>query len=122
MCIRDRKIQTLGLRVILDDFGKDLGALAVLADFPADGVKLNRRLVEGVKTPRGEALLRSVVRIGHDLDLAVLASGVESRSQADSLQRLHCDAMQGYEFFRPLPEWEARRQLFETGERSGAGV
>lgn len=117
-----RKIQTLGLRVILDDFGKDLGALAVLADFPADGVKLNRRLVEGVKTPRGEALLSSVVRIGHDLDLAVLASGVESRSQADSLQRLHCDAMQGYEFFRPLPEWEARRQLFETGERSGAGV
>ncbi len=113
-----RQMQDMGLRVLLDDFGKDLTSFAELAGFPADGVKLNRGLVAGAETPRGKALLDSIIRIGHDLDLAVLADGVENRAQSDILRRLCCDAMQGYAFFRPLPEWEARRQLLEAGERN----
>ena len=107
-------VRDLGARVVLDDFGEGFTSFSDLRKFPVDGVKLDKRLVDGMDTPTGKALLGTVIKIGHELGLTTLAEGVESDLQVQALRELHCDVIQGFCFHRPIPEWEAEEALLHT--------
>jgi diguanylate cyclase (GGDEF)-like protein len=107
-------LKAIGVRLSLDDFGTGYSSLNYLRRFPVDTLKIDRSFVHDIASDAGAAnICRSVITIGHELGMRVLAEGVETAEQADYLQRNGCDAYQGYWFGRPVPVEEAERLLRE---------
>ncbi|MDT7570541.1 MAG: hypothetical protein QOE05_715 [Actinomycetota bacterium] len=98
-------IADLGCNVTMDDFGTGYSSLGHLSRFPVSGIKIDRRFVWELGTPgRGARMPAALVRLGRDLDLHVVAEGVETAAQLDALRRVGCPFAQGYLISRPLPE------------------
>jgi diguanylate cyclase (GGDEF)-like protein len=107
--LRDR-----GLRVFLDDFGTGLSSLGALRRFPLDGMKLDRSFLDAqVFSRRAAAVIHSTMTLARDLDMVLIAEGVESFEQVALLQALGCEAAQGYLFARPMTADELRMSLRE---------
>ena len=98
-----RRLQGLGVRVALDDFGAGYSSLTWLHALPVDLIKLDRALTTGVQPDRDVALCQTLVRLGTELDFAVVAEGIETAEQAALLARAGCTMAQGYRFGRPGP-------------------
>ena len=112
-----RQIREQGLRVIFDDFGVGFSSFRDLQDCPMDGLKLDKELVDNMQTEQGRIILNALVEAGHRMGLTILAEGVEREEQIAALQKLHCDAFQGFRFAVPLPALEARERILQ-GDRS----
>jgi diguanylate cyclase (GGDEF)-like protein len=111
-----------GIRLSLDDFGTGYSSFNYLRHFPIDTLKIDRSFVHDIAIDTGAAnICRSVITIGHELGMHVLAEGVETAGQVDYLQRNGCDAYQGFWFGRPVPAEDAERLLRERdlGARLG---
>jgi len=79
-------------------------SLSYLKRLPIDFVKLDRSFVSGATTdPKDAALVMAIITLAHNLDLKVVAEGVETEEQRDFLRLLRCDAGQGYLFGKPMP-------------------
>ena len=111
------ELRRMGVRIVLDDFGKGYSALAVLMSQPIDVLKLDRRLIETV-APDGEGshLLANVIRMAHDLSLHAIAEGVSHADQAEFLSRHGCHEMQGFHFSAALPAATFREKLSQTSQ------
>jgi diguanylate cyclase (GGDEF)-like protein len=98
-------LKALGVTLAIDDFGVGYSSLAYLRRFPIDVLKIDKSFVDGLggDDPEDRAIVGAVVAMAHALDLIAVAEGVESEEQAGSLERLGCDAAQGYWFARPEP-------------------
>lgn len=108
-----QQIKTLGVCVSLDDFGGLFASLADVQDIPVDFVKISRPMVRGVGSRSGESILKGMIRVCRELGFGVMAEGVETTEQAQFLSNLQCEALQGFYFYRPVPEWEARKMIRE---------
>lgn len=108
-------LKEYGVRIALDDFGEGFTSFFDLQKYPIDGLKLDKSLVDSILTPTGNAILKAMVQLGHDMDMTILAEGVESESQVLAAQQLHCDVIQGFYFHIPLPSWEAKHQILKQG-------
>jgi diguanylate cyclase (GGDEF)-like protein len=99
----------LGVRIAIDDFGTGYSSLGYLSRLPVDRLKLDRSLIHNLTT-RGKdaAIVRSVIALGKDLGVSVIAEGVESEQQFQVLQDLGCLQVQGYLLARPAPPQEAQ--------------
>ena len=112
-----RGLQALGVKVALDDFGTGYSSLQYLRRFGFDKLKIDRSFIDGAgDPPESSVILASIIRLGQDLDLTIVAEGVETREQQRWLQAAGCDQLQGYLFSRPLPvaqmtEFIASRQV-----------
>ncbi len=103
-------LRQAGVRVALDDFGTGYSSLGRLQDLPVDTVKIDRTFVSMVRTGHERLpILRSMINMAHSLGLTVTAEGVETAVQADYLNALECDSLQGYLF--SLPETGNRLEL-----------
>jgi diguanylate cyclase (GGDEF)-like protein len=99
-----RRLKALGVRLAVDDFGSGFSSLAHLQGFPIDILKIDRTIVENVGSAGEQgALVRSIIEIGQDMRLVMIAEGVERADQAAALIDLHCDMAQGYFVNRPAP-------------------
>ena len=107
------RMKELGVRMAIDDFGSGYSSFEDLQKYPIDGLKLDKSLVDNVLSDEGYAILEGLTGIGHHLGMTVLGEGAESREQVDALGRLHCDVIQGFYFYQPMPQEEARRIYFE---------
>ena len=99
--------------MIFDDFGVGFSTFHDLQDYPMDGLKLDKELVDNMWTEKGGIILNALVETGHRIGMTILAEGVEEERQIEVLQRLHCDVIQGFRFSVPLPEAEARKRILE---------
>ncbi len=92
-----------GVTLSLDDFGTGYSSLSYLHQFPFDVLKIDRSFVINM-AESGEALrlVRSIIELGHDLGLEIVAEGVETEPQARLLRELGCDFIQGYLYSRPV--------------------
>jgi EAL domain-containing protein (putative c-di-GMP-specific phosphodiesterase class I) len=98
------RLRDQGVRVALDDFGSGFNALAQLHSLPVDIVKLDSTLTDVEVTPeRAGALCRSVLAICAELDVTVVAEGIETSARAAALAELGCPLGQGYLFGQPGP-------------------
>jgi diguanylate cyclase (GGDEF)-like protein len=93
----------LGVRISVDDFGTGYSSLSYLKKLPADVLKIDRSFIDGVPNDRNDtSITAAIISLAHNLELGVVAEGVENQQQYAYLQSLHCDEMQGYHFSRPL--------------------
>jgi diguanylate cyclase (GGDEF)-like protein len=113
-----RSINALGVRVAVDDFGTGHSALAYLRRFPIDVVKIDRVFVQQLRDlPPATTLISAVVEIAHALGYLVVAEGVETQEQLDTLRALGCDWAQGFYLSPPLTEAAAAAAI-ESAARS----
>jgi diguanylate cyclase (GGDEF)-like protein len=97
-------LRNAGFRVFLDDFGTGYSSLNWLAELPIDGVKIDRSFIATmIEDPRRHALVGAILRLARDLNLEVVAEGIERTDQWQSLRQMGCRLGQGYLFSRPLP-------------------
>jgi EAL domain-containing protein (putative c-di-GMP-specific phosphodiesterase class I) len=105
-------LRRLGVRIAVDNFGTGLTALSALASLPLDVLKIDRFVVEPLGGDAFKAqVVRSVVALAHQRGLRVVAEGVETAEQAETLRELGCDEGQGFLFGAPDPAEEITGRL-----------
>jgi diguanylate cyclase (GGDEF)-like protein len=98
------ELKRLGVQIMLDDFGTGHSSLGRLGDFPLDVLKVDRRFVRGLGQNGGrEPIVTAIIAMARALDLRVIAEGVETDDEWESLVALGCEAAQGYALARPMP-------------------
>lgn len=98
------ELKAIGVKLAIDDFGTGYSSLTYLKDFPVDRLKIDQGFVYNLEaTPSNEAILKTIVSLGHDLGLIVIAEGVETAFQRDFLYQIGCDEIQGYLISQPIP-------------------
>ncbi len=99
-----RRLKDLGIELFIDDFGTGYSSLAYLQKFPVDAIKIDQSFVRGMLSDTDSAVIvRSTIDLAHDLDLEVVAEGVEDRRSWDRLAEEGCDIAQGYFVSEPFP-------------------
>jgi diguanylate cyclase len=97
------RLRQEGIRVAIDDFGSGFSALSYLRDLPIDEVKLDREFISSItEDTRAAAVVRAVIDLTHELDVTVVAEGIEDAGTADWLREHGCDIGQGYYFGAPV--------------------
>ncbi|WP_137803465.1 bifunctional diguanylate cyclase/phosphodiesterase [Caulobacter sp. 3R27C2-B] len=110
-----KTLRDAGAGLALDDFGTGFSSLSYLTRLPFDTLKVDRYFVRTMGTNAGSAkIVRSVVKLGQDLDLEVVAEGVENAEMAHALQALGCDYGQGFGYAPALSPQEAEVYLNEA--------
>ena len=105
-------LRALGVQLSIDDFGTGYSSLAYLHRLPVSELKIDRSFVAGAdRHPEAQALLKTIIDLGHSLKLSVTAEGIERPEERDLLATLGCDVAQGYLIARPLAPEAARRYL-----------
>ena len=114
----------VGVRIALDDFGTGYCSLSHLSKLPVDRVKLDKHFVRNMLTDRkNAAIVRAMIALGRELDITVMAEGVELEEQLDALLAMDCPQAQGYLLAPPLPVAEARTLLgTQWGRRSSPTI
>jgi EAL domain-containing protein (putative c-di-GMP-specific phosphodiesterase class I) len=105
-----RQLRTLGVCLSVDGFGAGLCDLAYLQQLEASQVKLSRHTVHGIADGTS-ALVKSLIDIGHNLNMEVVGEAVETRPQMDFLKSHGCDQFQGIWFSEPLDADAAQQML-----------
>ncbi len=99
-----RRLKALGVRIAMDDFGTGYSSLSNLQAFPFDKIKIDRSFICDLdRSAQAATIVRAVIALGRELDLAVLAEGVETTEQLEFLAGEGCAEVQGYLLGRPLP-------------------
>jgi len=98
------RLKSMGINILIDDFGTGFSSLASLKRLPIDALKIDKSFVrEATSDPDDAALVMAIITLAHNLRLKVVAEGVETEDQLRFLQLLRCDEIQGYFFSKPLP-------------------
>jgi diguanylate cyclase (GGDEF)-like protein len=115
-------LRELGVRLSVDDFGTGYSSLSYLSRLPVNEVKIDRHFVTGLeRDTQCRAIVRSVVDLGQNLGLQVVAEGVESLRTWEALVEMGCDLAQGYLLSRPMPIGEVALWLDVRGGHAAHG-
>ena len=115
------QIHALGVRIAIDDFGAGYTSLAQLKTLPIDELKIDKSFVLTMQTDRSNALIvSSVVDLGHNLGMRVVAEGVETADALAALGGYRCDVAQGYHLCRPQPAEAFMRWFCERASPASA--
>ena len=119
-----RELRELGVSIALDDFGTGYSSLSRLRVMPLDILKIDRSFVRDLTyTQASQRLVASLITLAHGIGLRVVSEGVESPEQAEILQALGCDVVQGFLFGRPLTHQDAYEYVVQaSGNRTSADL
>ena len=108
------RLRKLGVEISIDDFGTGYSSLSYLHRFPLDTLKIDRSFISGnSEGVDGMEIARTVMPLAKNLDLDVIAEGVETAEQVQELRKLQCKYAQGYYFSKPLSAQEAEAMITE---------
>jgi EAL domain-containing protein (putative c-di-GMP-specific phosphodiesterase class I)/DNA-binding NarL/FixJ family response regulator len=101
------KLQSLGVKIAIDDFGTGYSSLIYLKNLPINTLKIDRYFIHNVANDsQNSAITKALIQMAHNLNLDVVAEGVETELELDFLRQHNCNSMQGFLFSRPLPAAE----------------
>ncbi len=101
------KMKKQGIQILLDDFGSGMSSLSMLETFDFDIIKLDIGFIRKIGiNSKAEAIIESTIKLAHSIGAKVTAEGVETEKQFKFLQEAECDYIQGYLFYKPMPEKE----------------
>jgi diguanylate cyclase (GGDEF)-like protein/PAS domain S-box-containing protein len=113
---RLERLQKMGFQIAMDDFGTGYSSLSYLQRLPIDILKIDRTFVQTMlENPNNLEIIKAIIGLGKILDLRIVAEGVETGEQLDTLQKLGCDLAQGYLLGKPMPRQQAE-QLLTAGD------
>ncbi|WP_413364749.1 EAL domain-containing protein [Lysinibacillus sp. 3P01SB] len=96
------KLFVRGLKTSVDDFGMGYSSLSYLQKLPFSELKIDRSFTSRIHEAGTLAIVRSIIQIAYNLEIDVVAEGVETKEQADVLYELGCNCVQGYLFYQPM--------------------
>lgn len=109
-----KKIKAMGISLSIDDFGTGYSSLSYLQQFPVDVLKVDRSFIKDFIDHHSDmTVATSIIQLAHNLNLKVIAEGVETEAQLLFLEDRGCDLVQGYLFSRPIPSTELEKLLRE---------
>jgi diguanylate cyclase len=104
------QLKARNIQISIDDFGTGYSSLGYLHRFPVDNLKIDRSFVNEIQLGnRNYQVVNTIITLSNQLDLAVIAEGIETTEQLQWLQQLGCEFGQGYLFSKPLPASEIER-------------
>jgi diguanylate cyclase (GGDEF)-like protein len=113
------RLQTIGVRISIDDYGTGYSSLARLRELAVNELKLDRSFLTGIgHDARAGAIVRSTVELAHSLGLTLVAEGIETAEDETILRGLACDQGQGYHLARPMPGHEFIKWITDRDTRS----
>ena len=105
-------LKELGVTIAIDDFGTGYSSLSYLKNLPLDRLKIDGSLVQHIKSAGDdEVIIRAIIAVAKNLNLDVLAEGVETQNQLDFLKKQKCDEIQGFYLSKPLSSSEMEELL-----------
>ncbi len=109
------ELKSLGVLLAIDDFGTGYSSLSYLKRFPFSKLKIDISFVRDITVePESAAIAKSIIAMGHALNLRVIAEGIETEGQLSYLRNHGCDEMQGFFFSRPIPASDFEKMLREN--------
>jgi diguanylate cyclase (GGDEF)-like protein len=107
-----KRLQALGVRIAMDDFGTGYASLSHLRSFPFDRIKVDQSFVAAMTgSIQGNAIVRAILQLAATLDIATIAEGVETPAQLEQLHAIGCDEAQGFLFSSAQPASAVPRLL-----------
>lgn len=109
------QMKELGFSVSMDDFGAGYSSLNSLKELSVDIVKLDAEFFRGNdEEGKGKVIIREAIRLAKELEMRIVAEGIETREQVDFLAQEECDLIQGYYFAKPMPVDEFVNEAFSS--------
>ena len=102
-----QKLRDLGVTIAIDDFGTGYSSLSYLQKLPVDLLKIDRFFLRHIDAKTTAAVVRAITVLGHSLGLRVVAEGIETDQQMESVRHIGVDIAQGYLIGRPMPSDKA---------------
>ncbi len=116
------QLHEIGITLSLDDFGTGYSSLNYLKRLPIDLLKIDQSFVRELTVGSDDAaIVKAIISLAHNLQLSVIAEGVETQAQLEYLQRNGCDEIQGYYISRPIPA-EALAKLLEQEKELSCNI
>ena len=107
-----KQLKAYGFHVSMDDFGAGYSSLNSLKDIPLDVLKLDGEFFRGEDDDgRGEIVVKEAIQLARNLDMRVVAEGIERKEQVDFLAGQGCDMIQGFYFAKPMPVAEFEEKV-----------
>ena len=100
-----KSLKANGFSCSIDDFGKGYSSLSLLKELPVDVLKIDSYFfLESNDHSRDLDLVRSIIELVHKFNIRTVAEGIEVPEQVEYLKKFECDYVQGYVFYRPMPQ------------------
>lgn len=115
------QLRSLGVQLYIDDFGTGYSSLGYLDSLPVDAIKIDRTFINNLGRARSSlGVIQAIIQMAHQLDIEVVAEGVETEDQHSELRRLDCEFMQGYFISEPLDQISVEKFILSRND-SGPG-
>jgi EAL domain-containing protein (putative c-di-GMP-specific phosphodiesterase class I) len=113
------QLRQLGVRIVMDDFGRGYCSLSYLRSFPFDKIKIDRAFIGDMdSSEQARALVEAIVGLGNSLGMVTVAEGVENFGQLEMVRGFGCAEAQGYYFSAAVAPGEVERLLNDTSEHA----
>lgn len=104
ICTVLKELESIGINILLDDFGVKYSNLTILSEITFDGLKLDKSMVKNLGiNSTNEIIMKNIISMCKDLNVKTTAEGIETVEQKDILKSMNCDIVQGYLYSKPLP-------------------
>lgn len=106
------KLNSLGVKTAIDDFGTGYSSLNYIKEFKIHTLKIDKSFIDNfIDNANNRAIVKSIINLAHNLNLRVVAEGVETKKQAEKLNQAGCDIIQGYYYSYPSPLEDVIKEL-----------
>lgn len=108
------RLRAIGIKLSIDDFGTSYSSLHYLRDLKIDEIKIDRSFISKLeKDKTSQKIVQMMITLGHQLNLNIVAEGVETEKQLQLLKKMKCDSIQGFLFSKPISFEHLKKNFFQ---------